>query len=70
MLRPSSLGNARLVKGVTCRRVGNLPVSSSTKESELLDGDIAGHELVHGMADEQIGVLDVLPKVLPNLLLG
>ena len=49
--------------------LGDSTVSSGAEERVLVRGDIAGHELVHRVADEQIRVLDVVPQVLPDLLL-
>lgn len=45
------------------------PVGRGAEERELLRWDVARDELVDRMRDEEVCVLDVVPEVLPNLLL-
>ena len=47
-----------------------IQICSSAEKTELLLGHIARHELAHGVTYEQIGVLDVVPEILPDFLLG
>lgn len=42
------------------------PVSSGTKESDLLFRNSIGNELVDGVRDEEIGLLDTAPQIVPN----
>lgn len=53
----------------TTTRVLHIPISGSTQQSQFLGRHVARDELVHGVTDEQIRMLDVVPQVLPNLLL-
>ena len=45
------------------------PIGGSAEESQSLDGDIVRNEVAHRMTDEDIRMLDVVPKVFPNFLL-
>lgn len=45
------------------------PIGGSTEEGESLDGDIVRNEVPHRMANEEIRMLDVVPEILPDLLL-
>ena len=45
------------------------PIGGGTKESQSLDGDIVRHEVADGVTDEDVGMLDVVPEVLPDFLL-
>ena len=44
-------------------------VSRCTKKCDLLHRHVLGHEFRHGVRNEEVGELDVLPQVLPNLVL-
>ena len=52
------------------RKCSHIPVSSSTKEGQLLRRHVTWHEFVHRVTDEHVRMLDVVPQVLPDLLLG
>lgn len=45
------------------------PVGGSPEESQGLDGDIVRNEIAHRVTDEEIRVLDVIPKIFPDFLL-
>ena len=46
------------------------PIGSSTKEGESFDGNRVRDEVPHRVADEEIRMLDVIPEVVPDFLLG
>ena len=45
------------------------PISGSTQESKSLNGDIVWDEVAHGMTNEKVCMLDVVPEVFPDFLL-
>ena len=51
------------------RKCSHIPVSSSTKEGQLLRRHVTWHKFVHRVTDEHVRMLDVVPQVLPDLLL-
>lgn len=45
------------------------PIGGGTEESQGLHGNTVRHKVAHGMTDEEIRVLDVVPEVFPDFLL-
>lgn len=50
-------------------KAADAPVRRRAEQRELLRRHVAGYELVHGVADEHVRVLDVVPEVAPHLFL-
>lgn len=42
------------------------PIGGGTHQSDLLHGNGVGHKLVDGVRDEEIGMLDAAPEVVPD----
>jgi len=45
------------------------PIGAGAHQSDFLRRDGVGHELVDGVRDEEIGMLDASPEVIPDLTL-
>ena len=45
------------------------PIGGGAEERQSLDGDIVWHEVADRVADEEVGMLNVVPEVLPDFFL-